>query len=217
MKKAIVFVDANNWYHNVKKIFRPSTISIKKVSELICNNLKYDLKEIRWYASIPDITDGEEVYYEHMRFLSELEKEGIKLITRKLQRLSAKEIIKKKRETIDSLDLCKNCKPLIEASFLDLADISRKEKGVDVWLAIDMVKKSIIDKDCDVCILISGDTDFVPAVKLIQKAKKEVLSAFVPYGYSSELRNSTRYFILRKETLIKCFRDYQSKKKEKKK
>ena len=217
MKKAIVFVDANNWYHNVKKIFRPSTISIKKVSELICNNLKYDLKEIRWYASIPDITDGEEVYYEHMRFLSELEKEGIKLITRKLQRLSAKEIIKKKRETIDSLDLCKNCKPLIEASFLDLADISRKEKGVDVWLAIDMVKKSIIDKDCDVCILISGDTDFVPAVKLIQKAKKEVLSAFVPYGYSSELRNSTRYFILRKETLIKCFRDYQSKKKGKKK
>ena len=217
MKKAIVFVDANNWYHNVKKIFRPSTISIKKVSELICNNLKYDLKEIRWYASIPDITDGEEVYYEHMRFLSELEKEGIKLITRKLQRLSAKEIIKKKRETIDSLDLCKNCKPLIEASFLDLADISRKEKGVDVWLAIDMVKKSLIDKDCDVCILISGDTDFVPAVKLIQKAKKEVLSAFVPYGYSSELRNSTRYFILIKETLIKCFRDYQSKKKEKKK
>ncbi len=150
-----------------------------------------------------------------MRFLSELEKEGIKLITRKLQRLSAKEIQKKKRETIDSLDLCKNCKPLIEASFLDLADINRKEKGVDVWLAIDMIKKSIIDNECDVCILISGDTDFVPAVKLIQKANKEVLSAFVPYGYSNELRNSTSYFILRKETLIKCFRDYESKKNKK--
>ena len=90
MKNAVVFVDANNWYHNVKKIFRPSTISIKKISELICNNLKYNIKEIRWYASIPDIADGEEVYYEHMRFLAELEKEGIKLITRKLQRLSAK-------------------------------------------------------------------------------------------------------------------------------
>lgn len=216
MKNAIIFVDANNWYHNVKKIFRPSTISIKKVSELICNNLKYNLKEIRWYASIPDIADGEKVYYEHMRFLAELEKEGVKVITRKLQRLSAKEIQKKKRETIDSLDLCKNCKPLIEASFLDLADINRKEKGIDVWLAIDMVKKSIIDKECDVCILISGDTDFVPAIKLIQKAKKEVLSAFVPYGYSNELRNSTSYFILRKETLTKCFRDYESKKKKRK-
>lgn len=217
MKNAIVFVDANNWYHNVKKILRPSMVSIKKISELICNNLKFKLKEVRWYASIPDIADGEEVYYEHMRFLAELEKEGIKVITRKLQRLSAKEILKKKRETIDSLDLCKNCKPLIEASFLDLADISRKEKGIDVWLAIDMVKKSIIDKKCDVCILISGDTDFVPAVKLIQKAKKEVLSAFVPYGYSSELRSSTSYFIIRKETLTKCFREYGGKKKEKKK
>lgn len=211
MKKAIVFVDANNWYHNVKKFFRPGEISIKKISDLISNNLKFNLMEIRWYASIPDITDGEEVYYEHMHFLSDLEKEGIKVITRKLQRLSSREIIKKKRETIDSLDLCNNCKPLIEASFLDLTDINRKEKGIDVWIAIDMVRKSIVEKECDICILISGDTDFVPAVKLIKKAGKDVLSAFVPFGYSTELRNSTAYFIIRKDTLTKCFRDYKGK------
>ena len=29
MKKAIVFVDANNWYHNVKKVFNPGDIDIK--------------------------------------------------------------------------------------------------------------------------------------------------------------------------------------------
>ncbi|MBS3085910.1 NYN domain-containing protein [Candidatus Pacearchaeota archaeon] len=214
MKKAIVFVDANNWYHNVKKFFKPSEISINKIAKLICNNLKLSLQEIRWYASIPDIADGEKTYYDHMRFLSELEKEGIKVITRKLQRLSSKEILKRKRETIDSLDLCKNCKPLIEASFLDLSDIIRKEKGIDVWIAIDMVKKSVVDKECDVCILISGDTDFVPAVKLIKKAGKEVLSAFVPFGYSNELRNSTNFFIIRKETLTKCFKDYKGKKKK---
>ncbi len=214
MRKAIVFVDANNWYHNVKLLFKPSSISIVKISNLICKNLKLDLKEIRWYASIPDIVDGEKDYYDHMSFLALLEKEGVKVITRKLQRLSAKEILKKKRETIDSLDLCDNCKQLIEASFLDLADIKRKEKGIDVWVAIDMIKKSIVDNECDVCILISGDGDFVPAVKLIKESGKEVLSAFVPFGYSSELRNSTSYFIIRKETLTKCFRDYKSKKKK---
>lgn len=213
MKEAIVFVDANNWYHNVKLLFRPSKISIVKISNLICRNLKLKLKEIRWYASIPDISDGEKEYFDHMRFLSELEKEGVKVITRKLQRLSAKEILKKKRDIIDSLDLCNNCKPIVEASFLDLADIKKKEKGIDVWIAIDMVKKAIFDKECDVCILISGDTDFVPAVKLIKGAGKEVLSAFVPFGYSSELRNSTSYFIIRKETLVKCFRNYETKKK----
>jgi uncharacterized LabA/DUF88 family protein len=75
-----------------------------------------------------------------------------------------------------------------------------------------MIKKSIVDKECDVCILISGDADFVPAVNLIKKAGKNVLSACVPFGYSSELRSSTEYFIIRKETLTKCFRDYEKRK-----
>lgn len=215
-KSAIVFVDANNWYHNVKKILKPGKVSIKKITNLICNNLKMSIKEIRWYASIPDISDGEETYYEHMRFLAEIEKEGIKVITRKLQKLSNKEITKKKRETIDSLDLCKNCKLLVESSFLDLTNIKRKEKGIDVWIAIDMIEKSLISKECDICILISGDADFVPAVKLLKQNGKEVLSAFVPFGYSNELRNSTTYFIIRKETLLKCLRDYKNIKIQKK-
>ncbi len=214
-KRAIVFVDANNWYHNVKLLFKPSKISIQKVANLICNNLKLDLVETRWYASIPDIVDGEEDYFDHMHFLSLLEKEGVKLITRKLQRLSAKETLRKKRQTIDSLDLCDNCKPLIEASFLDLADIKRKEKGIDVWIAIDMVKMAI-NNEYDICILVSGDTDFVPAINLIKDIGKEALSAFVPFGYSTELRNSTKYFIIRKETLTKCFRDYGKKEETKK-
>lgn len=216
-KNAIVFVDANNWYHNVKKFYRPSHISIRKIADLICNNLKLVLQEIRWYVSIPDIKDSEETYYDHMRFLSKLEKEGVKVITRKLQRLSTKEIIKRRREVLDSLDLCDNCKPLIEASFLDLADIKRKEKGIDVWIAVDMIQNSLVDNVCDVCILISGDTDFVPAVNLIKKGGKEVISAFVPFGYSIELRNSTEYFIIRKETLVKCFRGIVKDKKENKK
>ncbi|MBI5803879.1 NYN domain-containing protein [Candidatus Pacearchaeota archaeon] len=211
-KKAIFFVDANNWYHNIKLLFKPSNISIVKVSNLICRNLNFNLREIRWYASIPDIADGEKEYFEHMHFLNTLEKEGVKVITRKLQRLANKEILKKKRNMIDNLDLCKNCRQIIEASFLDLADIKRKEKGIDVWVAIDMIKKSIVDNECDVCILISGDADFVPAVNLIKEAGKKVLSAFVPFGYSSELRKSTEYFVIRKETLTKCFRDYEKKK-----
>ena len=92
-------------------------------------------------------------------------------------------------------------------------DIKRKEKGIAVCVEVDMIKKSMVTHECDICILISGDTDFVPAVNLIKKAKKEVLSAFVPFGYSSELRKSTPYFIIRKETLIKCFRDYKKENK----
>ena len=207
-KTAIVFVDANNWYHNIKKYFNPGEIDISKVSALLCKAKKYKLKEIRWYASTPSIADGENMYYKHISFLKHLENSGIKVITRKLQRLSNKEAIDKKKEQLESLDLCKNCKRLVESSFLDLAELKKKEKGIDIWVAIDMIKKSVINKECDICILISGDGDFVPALELIKKKKKDILTAMVHFGYSSELINKFPFFILKKSTLIKCLRDY---------
>ena len=215
MKKAIVFVDANNWYHNIKKYFEPSEVDIVKIAEFLCNVKKYELAGIRWYASIPSIADGESMYYRHMSFLEHLEKKGVKVITRKLQRLSNEEALKKKKETIENLDLCENCKPLVESVFLDLADIKKKEKGIDVWVAIDIIKESIIDNNCEVPILISGDADFVPSLNLVKNHGREVLTAMVPLGYSSELIRTFPFFILRKETLMKCLRDYKDVKGDK--
>lgn len=209
MKKAIVFVDANNWYHNVKKFFEPGEVDITKVAEFLCNTKKYQLAQIRWYASTPSIADGEAMYYRHMSFLHSLEKKGVKVITRKLQRLSNEEALKKKKEIIENLDLCRNCKPLVESVFLDIADLKKKEKGIDVWVAIDMIKESILDKNCEVCILVSGDADFVPALELIKNEGKEVLTAMVPWGYSSELRQKFPFWILKKETLQNCLRSYK--------
>ena len=209
MRKAIVFVDANNWYHNVKKLWNPGEVDILKLAQFLCSVKNYELVEVRWYASTPSIEDGEVMYYKHMSFLQNLQKKGIIVITRKLQRLSNKEILKKKRETIGSLDLCEDCKPLVESAFLDLGDLKKKEKGIDVWASIDMIKESIIESRCEVCILISGDADFVPALNLVKSKGKEILTVMVPFGYSSELLKTSPYFILRKETLMKCLRDYK--------
>ncbi|MBU1198876.1 MAG: NYN domain-containing protein [Nanoarchaeota archaeon] len=212
MKKAIFFVDANNWYHNVKKFFPPGDIDIKKIAELLADAKGYELVEIRWYASTPSIKDGERMYYKHMSYLGHLEKSGIKVIKRKLQRLSNEEIIKKKKETIENLYLCEHCKPLLESVFLDLADIKKKEKGIDIWVAVDMLRKCLIEKECEVCVLISGDADFVPALELITKNGNEVLTSMVPWGYSTELRKKFPFFMLRRETLMKCFKEYKDKK-----
>ena len=211
MKNAIVFVDANNWYHNVKHWFKPGDIDIVKVSEFICDKFGYKLKEIRWYASVPSIKDGEAMFYKHLSFLSHLEKKGVKVITRKLQTLSNKEILKKKRDILDNLDLCETCKPLVESTFLDLADIKRKEKGIDVWIAVDMIRLGIIENEYDVCILISGDADFTPALELIDK-EKDILSVFVPQGYAYELRDKFHYFILKKSILRQCFDAFRKRK-----
>lgn len=212
MKRAIVFIDANNWYHNLKKFFEPGNVDIKKIANLLCSNNKYSLTQIRWYASTPSIADGEKMYYKHMAFLQHLEKNGVKVITRKLQRFSNEETLRKKETTINNLDLCKNCRPLVESVFLDLADLKRKEKGIDVWVAIDMIKESIIDKNCDACILISGDADFTPALELIKNHEKEILTAMVPWGYSSELRQKFPFFVIKREDLMKCLRNYRDDK-----
>src|SRR3989344_8488508 len=203
MKKAIVFVDANNWYHNVKWWFKPSDIDIKKVVNLISREKNINIIEIRWYASMPSIKDNELVYKRQRSFLGHLEKQGIKIITRKLQRLSNKELLKRRQDLLESWDLCKICKPIVESEFLDIQDSNQKEKGIDVWVAIDMVKEALQNK-LDYCILISGDADFVPALDLVKSIGKEVLSAFVPKGYSNELRQKFPYFIIKREDLSKC-------------
>lgn len=210
-KKAIFFFDANNWYHNIKKYHNPSEIDIQKFINHICKIKNYSLIEGRWYASVPSMSDGSNMYYRHISYLDSLRKKGITVITRKLQKLSNKEIIKKKQQIISNLDLCESCEELVEANFLDLADIKRKEKGIDVWIAIDMIKFCLLNKDCDVCVLVSGDADFVPALNLIKEKEKEVLTAMVPKGYSKELIEKFPFFIIKKETLLKCFKDYPQK------
>jgi len=207
-KKAIIFVDANNWYHNVKHYFKPSDIDMIKLKEFISAEKNLEVIEIRWYASMPNRGDDELIYKRQRAFLGYLQKQGIKIITRKLQRLSNKELKNKRQEFIESWDLCEICKPIVEESFLDIADHQKKEKGIDVWIAIEMVKEAI-QKNVDCCVLISGDADFVPAFNLITEVKKEVLSCFVPKGYSNELRQKFSHLILKREELSKCLKDYK--------
>jgi len=207
VKKSIIFIDANNWYHNLKYSIRPSKIDVCKLGEFLSE--KYDLGviEIRWYTSMPDREDDELKYKMQRAFLGYLQKQGVKVITRKLQKLSTKELKKKRREIIEAWDLCKVCKPIVDEAFLDIADNQKKEKGIDVWIAIDMVKAAIEDVDC--CVLVSGDADFVPAFNLIKEIGKDVLSISVPRGYSNELRQKFPYLILKKEYLNKCLKDVE--------
>ena len=158
---------------------------------------------------MPSIKDDPLIYKYQRAFLGHLQKKGIKIISRKLQKLSNSELKKKRQEFIDSWDLCKVCKPIVEESFLDIADHQKKEKGIDVWIAIDMVKEALNNNNLDCCILISGDADFIPAFELIKNIGKDILSVSVPNGYSNELRQKFPYMILGKKELVNCLRNYE--------
>jgi len=175
-KRAIVFVDGNNWYHNLKKMIKkPREIKIKKLSEQICNHFNLDLKGIKYYNSIPNIEDGEEVYYKHMVFLANLKRDGIEVKTRKLRRLKEKGII------------------------------VRVEKGIDLMIGCDIIEKCLIDRECDCAVLVSGDSDFIPVMNLVKKQGKEVLTVCSAKGYATELmKGEFRFWILKKQELNIC-------------
>jgi uncharacterized LabA/DUF88 family protein len=161
MRKAIVFIDGNNWYHNSKKVIdNPSKISFVKISEMVANKFDLDLVEVRYYNSVPDKSYSG--YEAHMDFLRGLEDAGVKVFTRELSGRAG----------------------------------YRREKGVDVLIGVDMIKKCLLDEECDVCVLLSGDADFIPVVDLVKERGKEVIVCSVYHGFSKRLRcGEFRYWI----------------------
>jgi len=198
VKEAILFIDGNNFYHNIRQMnIRPGDVDFYKLSELICSHFGLVHKHSVYYNSIPNIADGKEVYFKHMRFLSEIEKlPKFELKTRKLQKHSTRELLEEKRRRLSDLDLCDKCRPLVESNCTDCVGTSKKrEKGIDVMIALDMVENAI-DNKYDYFVLVSGDADFLPAFDLIKKKGKEVFSAFLTKGYSFQLREKYPFFII---------------------
>tara|TARA_Y100000310_G_scaffold298381_1_gene332295 strand:- start:18383 stop:18952 length:570 start_codon:yes stop_codon:yes gene_type:complete len=175
-RKAIVFIDGSNFYHNTKSLIdRKKNIDFNKLVGLICGKFDVDLKNIRYYNGVPDISDNEEVYYKHIRFLEGLKSLGIKVKTRKLKEIKKLNI--------------------------------RIEKGIDVMIASDMIRKTLVEKECQVCILISGDSDFIPAMQIIKNVNYEVIVCSPKYGFSNELRQGKfRYLVLKKEDIDNCLK-----------
>lgn len=85
--------------------------------------------------------------------------------------------------------------------------VGKKGKGIDVMIATDMLFHSI-KNNCDYCILVSGDADFIPAFNLIKLVNKKIFSASLYYGYSSEIRKNHRPFlVLKDDILLRCLKE----------
>ena len=180
-------------------------MDILKVAGVLSKKRDLQVSEVCWYASIPSETEGSSVYKKQRKFLASLEKKGVKVFVRKLQRLSTKNSNRRKKEIIES-SVCSLCKPVVGKNFLILENYIYREKGIDVKIAIGMMKAAIMG-DADVVVLISGDSDFVPALEFIGEVGKDVLSCSLPSGYSSELRQKFPHLVLSREDLAGCLRN----------
>jgi len=203
-KKAVIFIDGNNLYHNARQMkIKPSNIDFQKLAEFICKHFNCSLKEVRYYNSMPNIKDGKEIYFPHLKFIDSIKSlSKFTAHTRKLQVHSTKELLKEKQELIESMELCDTCKPIVEQNILDtIGSVKKKEKGIDVMLAIDIVEYAI-NKKADYLILFSGDADFIPAMELAEKNNGEVYSSSLAKGYSRELREKFKFLAFGKNMII---------------
>jgi uncharacterized LabA/DUF88 family protein len=202
--KAVIFIDGNNFYHNLKQMkIKPSNLNFEKFTKMICNHFNCEIKEVRYYNSIPTIRDGKDVYFSHLKFIDDLRKlPRFKIFTRKLQVHSTKELLKEKQELIDSMDLCDSCKPIVEENLLGvIGNVKKKEKGVDIMIAVD-ISESAISKNADVLILVSGDADFIPALELARKNNVQVKSVSLAKGYSRQLRDNFEFLIVGRNKIV---------------
>ena len=136
--------------------------NIKATFEEIIKKLetKREVVDVFYYTALLDKSFDEKRYKKHKKFLDKIEK------------IPNFNIV-----------LC-NLRKIIQED----GSINFAIKGDDVYLATDLIKGAY-ENLYDVAIIVSGDEDFIPAIKLAQKNGKKIINAFFPKSSSYLLRN----------------------------
>ena len=129
--------------------------------------------DIFYYTALLDKSINEEKYKRHERFLD------------KIKEIPNFHVV-----------LCNLRKVILKDGSVDFAII-----GDDIYLATDLIGGAY-ESLYDIAIIVSGDADFIPAIKLVQKNGKKVINAFFPKSSSYLLRNCCDGSINLKKSLI---------------
>jgi len=150
MPKAVVLIDGGYLNKVLEKVFNKPPFNYEKFSDILCD--RADCQRVRTY------------YYNCPPYQSN----------------PPTEIERKRISDFDRFCAYLNQLPRFEIRLGRLQKIGKefKQKGVDVFLSVDLVKlscKGVIDK----AILVTGDSDFVPAVKV---SKEEGIVTILYYS-----------------------------------
>lgn len=158
-KKAIVFIDGNNFYYKLKELraklckeYSLLDFDYRKFSEWLVGENK--LVDIRYYIGAikreNNNQKSEELYSGQQKLIAKLQQHRVTITLGQIIRHP---------------------------------DGTRHEKGVDVRLAVEMIRLARQDK-YDIAYLLSSDTDLVPVVEEVREFSKEVQYVGIPKGQS---------------------------------
>jgi len=178
-EKIIIFIDGANLYHRIKNMFANEKTDYFNFNKFI----KYltgdrELIAIYYYNVALDINHNPKSYAAQQKFFYKL---------KKIKNLK--------------LIVCRMQKVIIGGKEVYQA------KEDDIHLASDMIELGV-DDTYDTAILVSGDGDFVPAIKVVQRRGKKVENVGFEKEFSYYLKKvCDRFRKLSKDTVSKFFGD----------
>ena len=165
-ERVLILIDGSNFYFSLKKLGLPKY----KITEFNFG------KFVQWLANGRQVTGRN--YYVGVVRAKPNDNKGQEL-RRDQQRLFAH--LRSKQNKFVTIH-----------GYLMKSDEKYHEKGVDVRMAVDLVVGAFEDK-FDSAILISSDTDLIPAIKHVQKRKKKV--EYI--GFSSPPKSQPSYGLIK--------------------
>lgn len=169
LPRAVAFVDGQNLFNAAKEAFFPN-YDVVKLSLEVASSQGWSLVQARFYTGIPEPNDPQHVFWGNR--LASLGRQGVVLFSRPL-RYHLEEI------ALPDGSILKTRVPI--------------EKGVDVRLALDLIRLAFADR-FDVAIVFSQDQDYSEAAKEIRAISKaanrwiKVASAFPSSQWTSNKR-----------------------------
>ena len=180
MKKIICYIDGYNLYYGMRSKYGKKYIWLN-VQALVENFLKPNMKliEVKYFTAISNSEEGRKERQEI--YLKALKKTCSKLS------IHYGKFLKKNKK-------CPHCKEI---------NTIYEEKQTDVNIASHLLR-DFYKKEFDHCYLISGDSDLIPPVEIINKEYNIMTIAFPPDRVSKEMKHKFNTFNISKQKLRDC-------------
>ena len=143
IKRATFYIDGFNLYHAIDALRAPHLkwLSLQDLSSLLIPGKSQALEHVVYFSAYATHRPGSMV--RHRAYVSALEATGVECVMGRFKRNHVR---------------CRSCRNQWDRY---------EEKETDVHIAVRIVDDAYSDS-FDVCYLISGDTDLVPAIKILR-------------------------------------------------
>jgi len=182
MNRISILIDGNNFYKGCQLNFSRTDVDFRKLGLKLCKAVDGELLRIYYYNAHVSKTLDPLGFQRQQKFFDNLR--ATPFITLRLGHLVYHRL---RTET-----------PTGPQYF-------PTEKGIDVQIAVDMVRLSLL-KSCEGIILVSGDSDYIHAVRFAKDLGCNIFVSSFPQGGSSELREEgDGYIIMDHDFMAECF------------